>query len=158
MNNATTPLTKIFDFLEFPEAPLTPNPNIHIFFNWICMKDYEIWLDIAGFQFYKPLVSKLHPAGAFSPVKTAFLRILNMYNRMLNGFGQYFRIYKSWMSKLHPAGVFPPWKLHSWIFEIALIWKTKDFNQGGCRLIGMIGAYHPNRTDYYPIKSSLDDH
>ena len=55
----------------------------------MCIKDYGIWLDIAGFQFYKPLASKLHPAGALSPVKTAFLRISNIYNYMFNGFGQY---------------------------------------------------------------------
>ena len=75
----------------------------------INIKDLE--LDFARIQFYKPLASKVHPAGAFSPVKTAFLRILNIYNYMFSGFGQYFRIYKPWMSKLHPAGAFSSLKI-----------------------------------------------
>ena len=44
----------------------------------------------ARIQFYKPLASKLHPAGAFSQVKTAFLRILNMYNYIVSRFVQDF--------------------------------------------------------------------
>ena len=38
------------------------------------IKDFE--LNFARIQFYKPLASKLHPAGAFSLVETAFLRSL----------------------------------------------------------------------------------
>ena len=52
------------------------------------IKDLE--LNVARIQFYKPLASKLHPAGAFSLVKAAFLRILNMYNYIVNGLVQYF--------------------------------------------------------------------
>ena len=47
------------------------------------MKDLE--LDFARIQFYKPLASKLHPAGAFSLVKIAYLRILSMYSHILDG-------------------------------------------------------------------------
>ena len=68
------------------------------------IKDLE--LNFARIQFYKPLASKLHPAGAFSLVKTAFLRILNMYNYIVSGFVQYFLTYKFWVSKQHPAGAF----------------------------------------------------
>ena len=66
------------------------------------IKDLE--LNFARIQFYKPLASKLHPAGASSPVKTAFLRILNMYSYIVSGFVQYLLIYKFWVSKQHPAG------------------------------------------------------
>ena len=75
----------------------------------INVKDLE--LDFARIQFYKPLASKVHPAGASSPLKAAFLRILSIYNYMFSGFGQYFRIYKPWMSKLHPAGAFSSLKI-----------------------------------------------
>ena len=68
------------------------------------IKDLE--LNFARIQFYKPLASKLHPAGAFSLVKTAFLRILNMYNYIVSGFVQYCLAYKFWVSKQHPAGAF----------------------------------------------------
>ena len=51
------------------------------------IKDLE--LDFARIQFYKPLASKLHPAGTFSIVKTTFQRILNMYNYIDSGFVQY---------------------------------------------------------------------
>ena len=68
------------------------------------IKDLE--LNFARIQFYKPLASKLHPAGAFSLVKTAFLRILNMYNYIVSGFVQYLLTYKFWVSKQHPAGAF----------------------------------------------------
>ena len=68
------------------------------------IKDLE--LNFARIQFYKPLASKLHPAGAFSLVKTAFLRILNMYNYIVSGFVQYVLTYKFWVSKQHPAGAF----------------------------------------------------
>ena len=68
------------------------------------IKDLE--LNFARIQFYKPLASKLHPAGAFPFVKTAFLRILSMYNHIVNGFVQYFLTYKFWVSKQHPAGAF----------------------------------------------------
>ena len=46
------------------------------------VKDLEF--NFARIQFYKPLASKLHPAGAFSE-KKAFLRILNMYNYIVSG-------------------------------------------------------------------------
>ena len=47
------------------------------------VKDLEF--SFARTQCYKPLASKLHPAGAFSLVETAFLRILNMYNYIVSG-------------------------------------------------------------------------
>ena len=66
----------------------------------------DLELNLARIQFYKPLASKLHPAGAFSLVKIAFLRILNMYNYIVSGFAQYVLSYKFWVSKQHPAGAF----------------------------------------------------
>ena len=68
------------------------------------IKDLEF--NFVRIQFYKPLASNLHLAGAFSLVKTAFLRILNMYNYILSGFVQYSLTYKFWVSKQHPAGAF----------------------------------------------------
>ena len=38
--------------------------------------------------------------------KTAFLRMLSMYNYIVSGFVQYFLTYKFWVSKQHPAGAF----------------------------------------------------
>ena len=70
------------------------------------MNIQDLELNFARIQFYKPLASTVRPAGASSPVKTAFLRILNMYNHIVSGFGQYVLIYKFWVSKQHPAGTF----------------------------------------------------
>ena len=92
----------------------------------------DLELNFARIQFYKPLASKLHPAGAFSVVKTAFLRILNMFKYIVSGFVQYLSTYKFWVSKQHPAGAFPSGKLHSWIFQECIIVKTKVFFQEGC--------------------------
>ena len=81
---------------------------------------------------YKPLASKLHPAGAFSLVKTAFLRILNMYNYIVSGFVQYALTYKFWVSKQHPAGAFSLRKIAFLDFSRMYNSENQSFFQGGC--------------------------
>ena len=117
------------------------------------MKDLE--LNFARIQFYKPLASKLHPAGAFSLVKTAFLRILNMYNYIVSGFVQYFSTYKFWVSKQHPAGAFPSGKLHSWIFRECIIVKTDVFvsKEVVVKVIGRISLIKITRMTHRGNKS-----
>ena len=91
----------------------------------------DLKLNFARIQFYKPLAGKLHPAGAFSSVKAAFLRILNMYNYIVDVFN-IFDLTSSGSASSIPQGLFPSGKLHSWIIRECIIVKTKVFFQGGC--------------------------
>ena len=90
----------------------------------------DLGLDFAGIQFYKPLASSLHPAGAFSSVETAFLKIFNMHYIIFEDFLKDSRIYKPWVSKLHPAGAFFLTKIaHLNFLHMGLAEKTKFFSR-----------------------------
>ena len=70
------------------------------------MKILDLGLDFDRIQFYKPLASPLHPAGAFSLVETEFLELFIMCPITFLCFVVLSCVYKPWVSKLHPAGAF----------------------------------------------------
>ena len=87
-------------------------------------------MDFDRIAFYKFLASSLHPAGAFSSVKTAFLEIFSMPPFIFEGFLLASCAYKPWMSKLHHAVAFSPAEITFLdLSSMDCIEKTKFFSR-----------------------------
>ena len=108
-----TPLGKKVGIFLTPEAPLIPKSLFVLISIEFASNFLDLGMDFAGIQFYEPLASSLHPAEAFSPVKTAFLEILSMSPITFLGFLLFFCVCKPLVSKLHPAGAFSWMKITS---------------------------------------------
>ena len=114
-------------------------------------------MDFDRIEFYKSLASWLHPAGAFSSVKTAFLKIFNIYRIIFEGFVSVTCIYKYLQALGEPAtsrrGFFLPENCISEFLKHGPWWKNEVFFQGGCskypkwkragRLAGLRSDDHP---------------
>ena len=77
-------------------------------------------------RFYKPLASWMHPAGTFSSIQSAFLKMFSMCPITCLCFLIISCVGRPWVSKLHPQGLFPSCNLHSWKIRAC-------FFPAGCR-------------------------
>ena len=94
--NTTPSLEKIFVFFLTPEAPLISKPLIYSNLMGCCPDFHDFQMDFDGNAFYKSLASSLHPAGAFSSVKTAFLKIFNMSPNIFEAFLEFLVLASPW--------------------------------------------------------------
>ena len=127
----TTPRKKNLVFSLTPEASLITKSQIDINFNRICIGYWDFWLDFAGSEFYKPLASSLHPAGAFSSVETTFLDIFNMCPIIFSCVFDIFLCLQALVQEAASSrGFFPPENFIPGSFEHGYCQKTCFFSWG----------------------------
>ena len=97
----------------------------HFAFNFL-----DVGLDFAGIEFYKFLASSLHPAGARSLMKRAFLEISDMSPTTLFCLILFVGVYKPLVSKLHHAGAFSFVRIASLEISSMDIIKVSFFSKG----------------------------